>query len=178
MRIDKNFHISFTFENAEGNEACIYIDFIDKRRFDVASSFLGEVYSLIKGSDLHPDVLVKDWPTLLEKHKENIDAFIEHIFNTSEIVSEGKLIKLLQSKKKLESELQEAFIDEDVLTQIKGLILFIFALLRYTTVSSLKSVKGLFTMWQDASTWRNSQKIFMKDSQDLPPTQEKEELEL
>ena len=155
MKIDENLHISIDFENFEGGKASLYIDHLDKRRFDAASAILGEVYSIIQEGKIHPDVFVVDWPVILKEHSKAADAFIEALFTSSEIISHNKLVSMAQSPKKLKEELEKAKVDEDTLNSLKGLILFISALLRYTTTSSLKHVKGLFSTYKNAQEWRS-----------------------
>lgn len=155
MKIDENLHISIEFENSEGNKASLFINHLDKRRFDAASSVLGEVYRIIQEGKIHPDVFVIDWPVILKDYNKIIDAFIEALFMSSEIISNNLLVNMAQSPKKLKEQLIKAKVDEDTLNSLKGLILFISALLRYTTASSLKTVKGLFTTYKDAQEWRS-----------------------
>lgn len=156
MRIDENLHISIDFENNEGEKASIYIEHLDKKRFDAASNVLGEIYSLLQKGDINPDVFVIDWPILLKQHKNVIDAFIESLLLTGEIISNNRLVNMAQSPKKLKEDLEKAKIDEDALNSVKGLLLFICALLRYTTAKNLKVVKGLFNTYKSAQEWRSS----------------------
>lgn len=155
MKIDENLHIAIDFENSEGQKASLFINYLDRRRFDAASSVLGEVYSIIQEGKIHPDVFVIDWPVILKEHSKTIDVFIESLFTNAEIISNNLLIEMAQSPKRLKEQLDKGKIDDDTLSSLKGLILFISALLRYTTASSLKHVKGLFSTYKDAQEWRS-----------------------
>lgn len=156
MTINKNLHISFDFENANGNKASLFIDFIDKRRFDIVSASLGKVYSVIKSGEYHPDVFVVDWKQILENDVSTLEAFLESLLTTAELISEEQLVKFANSKKKLESELSKAAIDEDVINTIKGMLLFTCALLRYTTRGSIKNLENAFITYKSISDWRSS----------------------
>lgn len=155
MKIDENLHIAIDFENNDGGKSSLFINHLDKRRFDAASLALGEIYSIIQSGKIHPDVFVVDWPLILKDHRQSIDSFIESLFTSGEIISNEKLVNLAQSPKKLKEELCKAKIDDEVLVSLKGLILFISALLRYTTASSLKNVKGLFSTYKNVQEWRS-----------------------
>ena len=179
MKIDKDFHISFNFENSEGSQCSFYIDFIDKHRLQVASTFLGEIYSLISENRVNPDVFVIDWPILLKSHIEKIDEFISHIFNTSLMNADGFLIEMAKPLPGLLKELEKHHIDEDILIQIKGLILFICALCRYSTKQTLKNVEGLFYTYKTASEWKNSQELHLSSPAEASQeSQTKEQLDL
>lgn len=155
LKINKDLHISFVFENNLGQEGSIFFDFVDKRRFDAIAPVLGRFYSIIKEGSLHPDVLVVDWVNLFPNDLKAINGFIESLFNKGEIIIDNTLIDLSQSPKTLKTELEKSGIDEDVMNVIKGMTLFICALLRYTTAQSLKDVEGLFCMHKDVQEWRS-----------------------
>lgn len=164
MRIDSSLTLSFSFENASGGQAEVFIPHLDSARFNAAHSVLGKAYTMLKTGSVHPDVFCIDYKEIFKDDMGILNPFLEYHFMSACIISNGVLVDFKETSDTLKAALENAAIDTENLDAAKGLFFFVAAILRYATKSAIGSFGELFKTSQSLQEWKISHESSLKPS--------------
>lgn len=165
MRIDSSLTLSTSFENANGEQAELFISHLDAARFNAAHSVLGEAYTMLKSGKVHPDVFCVDYKEMFQDRMDILNPFLEYHFTNALIVSNGVLIDFKESPDTIKAGLEKAAIDTECLDGARGLFFFIAAVLRYSNKAAIATFGELFTTSQTLQEWKRSRGFCLITSQ-------------
>lgn len=174
-------------ENSVGEEFKVFIPHIPKSNVDSIAEVLGELFSRLQ-KGLNPDVFIEDNQLIINSIIENlckdneedklrlqslINSFIERSLLTAEVLfPDGEFISYPSiSKDKIDW-------DGSCFNTLRGYLLFIQALWRYTPVKTKTTFLGPFIVYQSLSEWQSSLKKSCQEQKDLDIKKQKKDIHI
>lgn len=155
MRIDKLLNIDFQFDvvndDGEVTKARVFVPQPAEAVMSDMVWFLKHIYSQYK-KGLEADIIVTDYKELIKEANGNYEGALnnlERILTGSNFFINGKFIDYNNAK-----EMEEANIGEDEIENIKGSLVFIYALYRYISKGAKIAFMKPFNTSASITEWK------------------------